>query len=381
MKVGFISHTTVLNGAPITLAELVGELACRSASGLLAFGVPVAGPLLDKYPLPGVELFVYGRTRFGREIPVGRPRIRGRLRGIFSGRKISLVVANSLESFRAVEAASGLGLPVIWLVHEMVDGYRSRREWAEMCGAAARADRLIFNSRIARSQAELLGAEVAAKSRVIYPGISLTRPEEGGLPIAGPTYPERGSPVLGAIGDICPQKGYLDLIEAFALLAGRFPRARLVIAGRLPEKFRYFKGELDGRIRDLRLEGRVRFAGEFFDLRRQLNEFDLFLHPSPSESFGRVVAEALAGEVPVVAVRSGGVEEIITDGETGLLVPVGAPEQLAAAAERMLKEPEQARRTARAGRSEVEERFSLPRYAREIEDEIRLLTERASQGN
>lgn len=381
MKVGFISHATVLNGAPITLAELVGELARLSDPDLFSFGVPVAGPLLDKYPLPGVELFLYGQTRFGREIPVGRPRIRGRLRKRISGRKISLVVANSLESFRAVEAASELGLPVIWLIHEMVDGYQSRREWAEIRGAAARADRLVFNSRIARSQAALLGAGVEGKSRVIYPGISLARPEEGGSPITGPTYPERGSPVLGAIGDICPQKGYADLIEAFALLAGRFPQVRLVIAGRVPEKFRDFKGGLDDRIRDLRLESRVRFTGEFFDLRRQLKEFDLFIHPSPSESFGRVVAEALAGEVPVVAVRSGGVEEIITDGETGLLVPAGAPEQLAEAAGRMLKDPEQARRTARAGRSEVEERFSLPRYAREIEDEIRLLTKRDNHGN
>ncbi len=251
MKAAFISHDSVLNGAPITLAELVGELARRPSPGRFAFGVPVPGPLLEKYPFSGIELFLYGRARFGRGIPVGRPRIRRRLRRIFSGRKISLVAANSLESFRAVEAAAGLGLPVIWLIHELAAGYQSRREWAAIQAAAGRADRLIFNSRAGRAQAGLLGEGAEAKSRVIYPGISLDRPE------GGRARPDPGSPVIGAIGDICPQKGYGDLIEAFAILAPRFPGARLVIAGRVPEAFRSFRGKLEDRIRELRLESRV----------------------------------------------------------------------------------------------------------------------------
>ncbi|MDP8235401.1 MAG: glycosyltransferase [Candidatus Erginobacter occultus] len=375
IRTGFISHASVLNGAPITLVELVIELARRSDSGHCVLGIPISGPLLKKYDLSRVELFRYGQGRFGREIPVGRPRIRGRLRRILTDQKISLVVANSLESFRAVEAAADLGLPVIWLIHELAAGYRERREWEEMRSAAGRADRLIFNSRIGASQAGLLGEGMEAKSRVIYPGISLDRPGGEDVFITGNFRAGKSSPVLGAIGDICPQKGYAELVEAFALIARRRPRARLVIAGRLPEQFQSFKRELDGRIRELSLSGRVRFAGEFFDLRGRLEEFDLLLHPSRSESFGRVVAEALALGVPVVAARSGGVEEIISDGETGFLVTPRDPAALAGAVFRMLEDPDRARRTARQGRRAVEERFSLPRYAGEVASEIRALQE------
>ena len=99
--------------------------------------------------LAGMLGLAYGRVGcflngvdYGRAVPVGRPRTRRRLKKIFIDREIGLVVANSLESFRAVEAAADLGLPVIWLLHELAAGYRERREWGEMRAAAGRADRL-----------------------------------------------------------------------------------------------------------------------------------------------------------------------------------------------------------------------------------------------
>ncbi len=370
MKVGFISHASVLNGAPITLVELVKELIKRPAPYSLVLGFPVPGPLVERFDLSGIELFFYGRNRFGREIPVGRPRIRRRLRKMMATRGINLAAANSLESFRAVEAAADLGIPVIWLVHELAEGYRRRREWAEIRSAAARADRLIFNSRTALGQAQLLGEGTAEKSRFIHPGISLDRPGGEGAGLGRQVLSGGGPPVLGCIGDVCPQKGCRELVEAFAIVSRSHPRARLVIAGRLPEQFRRFQGELEGRIRELRLGDRIRFEGEFFDLRRRLADFDLLLHPSPAESFGRAVAEALARGVPVVAVRSGGVEEIIRDRETGYLVPAGDPEALAAAVLRALADPEGSRAAARRGKREVEERFSLARAAEELGNEI-----------
>ncbi len=371
-RIGFISHDAVLNGAPITLAELVLELAGKNGREGLALGFPVAGPLLRRYDFSGVELFIFGRSLAGREIPMGRPGIRRRLSRIFASRKFDLVVANSLESFRAVEAAADLEIPVIWLIHELASSYRERREWSDIRSAAGRADRLIFNSRIGRSQVDLLGPGLLQKSRVIYPGITLKRPE------TGERFPSRGeSPVLGVIGDICPQKGHRDLIDAFSIISGRCPAVRLVIAGRVPRRYRAFQRELEDRIRELGLEARVRFDGEFFDIRRRLEGFALLIQPSRRESFGRVAAEALALQVPVAAVRSGGVEEIITDGETGYLVPPRDPSALAAAVLRILDDPETARQTARRGRRAVETRFSLPRYAGDIGDEIKVLLGRS----
>ncbi len=371
--IGFISHDSVLNGAPITLAELVIELARKAYPERVALGFPVAGRLLRRYDFSGVELFIYGRSLFGRRIPVGRPEIRRRLRKIFAARKFDLVAANSLESFRAVEAAADLGIPVLWLIHELAASYQGRREWPEIRRAAARAERLIFNSRTGLSQAGLLGEELENKSRVIYPGIRPPVPEAGSGSLKRELAGKGRAPVIGTVGDICPQKGYGDLIEAFSAVARVRPGAILVIVGRVPARFAGFKHQLDARIRETDLTGRVLFAGEISEPGQWQEAIDLLVHPSPQESFGRTVAEALSRGIPVVAARSGGVEEIITDGESGYLVPARDPDALADAVLRTLNDPENARKMALRGRREVEARFSLGRFAGEMKEEIESL--------
>lgn len=183
--------------------------------------------------------------------------------------------------------------------------------------------------------------------------------------------PDGAAPLLGCLGDICPQKGVDVLIEAFAIVARDRNRARLTVAGRVPDRFAGFKSRLDERIRQLGLTGRILFPGERPDPASWLEEIDILVHPSPRESFGRTAAEALLREVPVAAARSGGVEEIVREGETGYLVPAGDPDALAGAVLRLLAEPEAARRLAAAGRRAVESRFSSPRIAGEMEEEIR----------
>ncbi|MFH1037618.1 MAG: glycosyltransferase family 4 protein [PVC group bacterium] len=369
MKIVFISHASVLNGAPITLAELVEELLKDIEPGSISLGLPAAGMLLQRHPLAGAEVFFYARSFTGREILVTRPRIRKRLRAIFAEKEADLVVANSLESFRAVQAAADVEVPVIWMLHELLTSYCGRRELEEMKEAARLADRVIFNSRSALELAPILGEGIEEKSRVIYPGVPLPPPDEeraggGGRPGEG------GGPLLGSVGDICPQKGHESLIRGFGLLLRDCPSARLMIIGRTPGRYRDFRNRMETLCRELGIGERVVFRGERIDLPRCLRELDLLIHPSWGESFGRVVVEALAREVPVVASRSGGVEEILTDGSTGLLIPPRDPEALAAAARRMITRPAEAREMACRGRQAVEERFAIGRFAGELKREM-----------
>jgi glycosyltransferase involved in cell wall biosynthesis len=122
--------------------------------------------------------------------------------------------------------------------------------------------------------------------------------------------------------------------------------------------------------RELDIGDRVVFTGEKKDISSWINALDLLIHPSRRESFGRVIVEALAREIPVVATRSGGSEEILEATEAGLLVPQQDPVALAEAMDRMISHPLRAREMAGRGRALVEEKFSLGRTSAALKEEL-----------
>ena len=89
-----------------------------------------------------------------------------------------------------------------------------------------------------------------------------------------------------------------------------------------------------------------------------LETLDVVALPSWTEGLPLVLLEAMARGRPVVATPVGGTPELVTDGETGLLVPPRDPEALAEALRRVLDDPELARRLGEAGRARVAERFT-----------------------
>jgi glycosyltransferase involved in cell wall biosynthesis len=96
--------------------------------------------------------------------------------------------------------------------------------------------------------------------------------------------------------------------------------------------------------------------------------------PSAQESFGRVYIEAWASAKPVIGGRIPAVEEVITDGENGLLVEPGSAGQLEKDLERLLTDQGLARRLGDAGRRTREERFTWTQVVRRVEDVYQALT-------
>jgi glycosyltransferase involved in cell wall biosynthesis len=146
------------------------------------------------------------------------------------------------------------------------------------------------------------------------------------------------SPVVGFVGRIEPRKGVLDLISAFRLLLERHADARLVVVG---------AAELDApadyvtaveRALDELGDHAVRL-GRVENATALMSWFDVLAVPSVEEPFGTVAAEALAAGTPVVATRSGGMEEYVRPGVDGELVPIGDPAALAVALEAVLARP------------------------------------------
>ncbi len=125
------------------------------------------------------------------------------------------------------------------------------------------------------------------------------------------------------------RKGLLDLLEALWLLRDRYPSVHLVHAGKVVSQT--YKRELEAYIHQHGLEERVQFLGRVTEARllELLLRAEVFVLPSYEESFGLVLVEAMAAGVPVISTRIGGIQEVVEEGRSGLLVPPGDPVALA----------------------------------------------------
>jgi sugar transferase (PEP-CTERM/EpsH1 system associated) len=161
-------------------------------------------------------------------------------------------------------------------------------------------------------------------------------------------------PVVGTIGRLDPVKDQAGLVRAFASVRMNFPDAGLVIAGDGP-----CRRELEALIASLDLGARVRLLGEQKDVPMVLRAMDVFVLPSIAEGMSNTILEAMASGLPVVATRTGGNPELVEDGVTGTLVPVGDPEALAGAIAGYLGDPVRRTSHGQAARQRAVERFDL----------------------
>lgn len=166
---------------------------------------------------------------------------------------------------------------------------------------------------------------------------------------AAPAALPGGAPRLLAMGRLHRNKGFDVAIRALA----RIPGAHLSIAGEGPER-----PALEALAREAGVAGRVAFLGWRADVGALLAACDVFVCSSRHEPLGNIVLEAWSAGRPVVAAAAQGPSALITDDGTGLLVPVDAPEALAAAIRALVEDPPRAARLAAAGRAAYERDFT-----------------------
>jgi glycosyltransferase involved in cell wall biosynthesis len=164
----------------------------------------------------------------------------------------------------------------------------------------------------------------------------------------------------------------LDLVEAGARLAPALPTIVFALAGAAGDA--EYADALRARIAEAGLDRHFRLLGFQAEVQDLLSIAQALVHPSHSEGFGLAILEAMAAGLPVVATRSGGPEEIVEEGVSGLLVPVGDPPALAAALRRVLAEEDLAAALARGGRARAGA-FTLAATARRTEEVYRELVE------
>jgi glycosyltransferase involved in cell wall biosynthesis len=167
----------------------------------------------------------------------------------------------------------------------------------------------------------------------------------------------RPRPLIVAVGRLKAPKDFLTLVRALGRLEPDSFDA--VIVGEGPDR-----PQLEAEIGRLGLAERVVLTGERRDVPELLARADIFALASSSEGMPVSVLEAMAAELPVVASRVGGLPEEVVDGETGVLVEPGDPENLAEALAGLIADGELRRRLGVAGRARAEQAFDLEPFRR-----------------
>lgn len=284
---------------------------------------------------------------------------------------------------RAALRAAQLGLPRPYIVATVHSSrVRSAEDRDLVADLTPRMDRLIAVSRSIVAKIEREG-RTGAPVELIYNGVDLSRydrteacctlPEEYGLPT--------GTPLVGIVARLEPEKGHATLLEAWPDVLARVPEARLLVVGEGS-----LRDTLEARAEALGLLGdpcegdrcvgtrhgrpgaKVVFTGRRDDVPAVTAALDVAVLPSYREALGLAILEAMALGRPVVATNVGGIPEMVVDGVTGLLVPPHDPAALAVAITRLLTDHPLADTLARAGHDLVHDRFCIDLMVDAIEE-------------
>ncbi|MCX6566681.1 MAG: glycosyltransferase family 4 protein [Candidatus Aminicenantes bacterium] len=177
--------------------------------------------------------------------------------------------------------------------------------------------------------------------------------------------------LVGIVAHLVDGKGHRTLIEAAKFLKSHLSKIKIIIIGGGALEL-----ELAEQARGLGVGDLVFFLGFRDDVPRLLASLDAFVLTSDAEGLGTSIMDAMAARLPVVATRVGGLPEVVADGETGLLIPPGHPEELAKAIFGLYTDRALAERLGNRGFEVVRRKFSAEAMVFRIVDLYEKIAER-----
>jgi glycosyltransferase involved in cell wall biosynthesis len=215
------------------------------------------------------------------------------------------------------------------------------------------SSKIIANS---KATAARFSTHFQERIKVVYNGVNIQWLRQDDLQEPGLINDEWM--VILTVARVSKWKRHDLVLSAFEELAAAYPKTHLIFLGAKDKTEPDWWEYLSNRTRESQFSDRIHWVGQVEDVRPWYKTAFMMVLPSENEPFGRVIVEAMACGIPVIATRSGGVPEIITHGQEGLLVTPGKTEELTGAMLRLLRDELLRERISKSARQRAE-RFSL----------------------
>ena len=287
----------------------------------------------------------------------------GRLEALVNRLDPAMIHVNDIwwapHTVRAVASRASNPVPIMAHVRQEIEPAKVRRYELDRVDAVIAISRQIEQSLIA-------GGVSVNNVRTVYSGIDLSERElthddqtirrSIGLP--------NGAVLLGTVANLFPRKGYEVMLRALPAIVHAVHTVHYVIVG---SDDHGYADRLKRLAHELKIADRVHIVGFQDPVQPFLAALDLYVHPALMEGFGIAVVEAMAMGKAVVATTTGGLPEVVAQGETGLLVPPGEVESLAATVVSLLEDRTRREQMGLYGKARAQERFSLDASVRHME--------------
>jgi glycosyltransferase involved in cell wall biosynthesis len=259
--------------------------------------------------------------------------------------------------------------PIVHTEHNTWERYQSSMRWANRLTYSRNAAVIAVSHAVAASIRPVRGARTWPPVHVIHHGAELSdfspsTPESRSRARIALGLPQDAL-VIGSVGNFTPKKDHKTLLEATKRVSRSRRDVHLALVGTGP-----LEHALQDHTRLLGLADRVVFAGSRNDVPELLPALDVFALSSRIEGLPISLLEAMATGLPSVATSVGGVPEVVTDGDEGLLVPAGDASAFADAVNSLLSDPKR-RNAAGARAAQTARRFDIARAVRDMEEVYR----------
>lgn len=258
------------------------------------------------------------------------------------------------------------GVPVAYTEHNLQERYHPATRWANRATYAWNDVVFAVSGEVASSiRRNGLAGRGDVDVRTLPNGVPVERMRAEAVDLPGLQRElglAPGQPVVGTVAVFRAQKRLLDWLEVARRVAAAHPDVAFLLVGDGPAM-----PAVQRRVRELGLEARVRLPGFREDGRRLMALIGVYLMTSEFEGLPVAMLEAMAFGKPVVATAVGGIPEVISAGEEGLLAPMGDVELLAAQVNALLSNPSAAEGMGERGRAKVSRRYHTRRRVEAME--------------